>query len=84
MRGQEDSGMGHKNSDLTVPVHWQVAGVINLNFRRRMSQTKLLPGVFAFLKAAESGDDKAVEKYLDDGGDIHAADDGNNTALHLV
>ena len=49
-----------------------------------MSQTKLLPGVFAFLKAAESGDDKAVEKYLDDGGDIHAADDGNNTALHLV
>ena len=49
-----------------------------------MAEPKLKPAVFAFLKAAESGDDQAVLKYLDDGGDVHASDDGYNTALHLV
>lgn len=45
---------------------------------------KLKPGIFAFLKAAESGDEEAVKKFLDEGGDVHASDDGHNTALHLV
>ncbi len=49
-----------------------------------MSDNKLKPGIFAFLKAAESGDAEAVKKFLEDGGDIHASDDGHNTALHLV
>ena len=40
--------------------------------------------VFAFLKAAESGDEEAVRRFLNEGGDVHAADDGHNTALHLV
>ena len=49
-----------------------------------MSDQKLKSGIFAFLKAAESGDDVAVRKFLEEGGDVHAADDGHNTALHLV
>jgi hypothetical protein len=49
-----------------------------------MANQKLKPAIFAFLKAAESGDEEAVRKFLNEGGDVHAADDGNNTALHLV
>ena len=49
-----------------------------------MSDQKIKSTTFAFLKAAESGDDEAVRRFLNEGVDVHAADDGNNTALHLV